>query len=49
MAIEDKVNEILGLEPTKTPTQKEEFKSIILNNDGDISYLFKSLEEFIIK
>ena len=30
-------------------TQKEEFKSIILNNDGDISYLFKSLEEFIIK
>ena len=30
-------------------TQKEEFKSIILNNDGDINYLFKSLEEFIIK
>ena len=28
---------------------KEEFKSIILNNDGDINYLFKSLEEFIIK
>ena len=30
-------------------TQKEEFKSILQNNDGDIKYLFKSLEEFIIK
>ena len=30
-------------------TQKEEFKSIIQNNDGDINSLFKSLEEFIIK
>ena len=30
-------------------TQKEEFKSIMQNNDGDINYLFKSLEEFIIK
>tara|TARA_A100001011_G_C13881131_1_gene663006 strand:+ start:50 stop:640 length:591 start_codon:yes stop_codon:yes gene_type:complete len=30
-------------------TQKEEFKSIIQNNNGDIDYLFKSLEEFIIK
>ena len=30
-------------------TQKEEFKSIMQNNDGDIDYLFKSLEEFIIK
>ena len=30
-------------------TQKEEFKSILLNNDEDINYLFKSLEEFIIK
>ena len=31
-------------------TQKEEFKSIFIqNNDGDINYLFKSLEEFIIK
>ena len=30
-------------------TQKEEFKSIIQNNDGDVNYLFKSLEEFIIK
>ena len=30
-------------------TQKEEFKSIIQNNDGDINFLFKSLEEFIIK
>ena len=29
-------------------TQKEEFKSIIQNNNGDINYLFKSLEEFII-
>ena len=30
-------------------TQREEFKSIIQNNGGDINYLFKSLEEFIIK
>ena len=30
-------------------TQKEEFQSILQNNDGDINYLFKSLEEFIIK
>ena len=30
-------------------TQKEEFKSILQNNNGDIEYLFKSLEEFIIK
>ena len=30
-------------------TQKEEFKSILQNNDGDINFLFKSLEEFIIK
>ncbi len=30
-------------------TQKEEFKSIIQNNEGDINYLFRSLEEFIIK
>ena len=30
-------------------TQKEEFRSILQNNDGDIKYLFKSLEEFIIK
>ena len=30
-------------------TQKEEFKSILQNNEGDINYLFKSLEEFIIK
>ncbi len=30
-------------------TQKEEFKSIIQNNGDDINYLFKSLEEFIIK
>ena len=30
-------------------TQKEEFRSILQNNDGDINYLFKSLEEFIIK
>ena len=30
-------------------TQKEEFKSILQNNKNDINYLFKSLEEFIIK
>ena len=30
-------------------TQKEEFRSIIQTNGGDITYLFKSLEEFIIK
>ena len=30
-------------------TQKEEFKSILQNNNGDINYLFKSLEEYIIK
>ena len=30
-------------------TQKEEFKSILQNNNEDIEYLFKSLEEFIIK
>ena len=30
-------------------TQKEEFRSIMLNSNEDINYLFKSLEEFIIK
>ena len=30
-------------------TQKEEFKSILQNNNEDIDYLFKPLEEFIIK
>ena len=30
-------------------TQKEEFKSILQNNNEDVDYLFKSLEEFIIK
>ena len=30
-------------------TQREEFKSIIQNNAEDINFLFKSLEEFIIK
>ena len=30
-------------------TQKEEFNSVIQNNDGNISSLFKVLEEFIIK
>ena len=30
-------------------TQKEEFKSIIQNNEGDINYLFQKLEEFIEK
>ena len=30
-------------------TQKEEFNSIIQNNDNNINALFKTLEEFIIK
>ena len=30
-------------------TQKEEFNSVIQNNDGEINALFKTLEEFIIK
>ena len=30
-------------------TQKEEFNSVIQNNDGDIAALFKTLEAFIIK
>ncbi len=30
-------------------TQKEEFNSVIQNNDNDINSLFKTLEEFIIK
>ena len=30
-------------------TQKEEFNSIIKNNDGNINALFKTLEEFLIK
>ena len=30
-------------------TQKEEFKSILKNNDEDINFLFKALEEYIIK
>jgi phospholipid transport system substrate-binding protein len=30
-------------------TQKEEFNSVIQNNNGDINSLFKILEEFIIK
>ncbi len=30
-------------------TQKEEFNSVMRNNDGDINVLFKTLEEFIIK
>ena len=30
-------------------TQKEEFNSVINNNDGDINALFKTLEEFLIK
>ena len=40
MAIEDKVNEILGLEPTKTPEPKEEFKAPVPRKEekekGDI-------------
>lgn len=30
-------------------TQKEEFNSVIQNNDNDINALFKTLEEFILK
>ena len=30
-------------------TQKEEFNSIIQNNDGNINALFKTLEEYLIK
>ena len=30
-------------------TQREEFNSIMQNNDGDINALFKTLEEFLIK
>ena len=30
-------------------TQKEEFNSVIQNNDGDLNALFKNLEEFLIK
>ena len=30
-------------------TQKEEFNSVIQNNEGDIEALFKTLEEFIIR
>ena len=30
-------------------TQKEEFNSVIQNNGNDVNFLFKTLEEFIIK
>ena len=30
-------------------TQKEEFNSVIQNNDGELNALFKTLEEFLIK
>ena len=30
-------------------TQKEEFNSVIQNNNGDLNSLFKTLEEFLIK
>ena len=33
MAIEDKVNEILGLEPVKTPEPKEEFKVPVVRTE----------------
>ena len=33
MALEDKVNEILGLEPAKTPTEKEEFKAPVIRTE----------------
>ena len=40
MALEDKVNEILGLEPAKTPVTKEEFKAPVPRKEekekGDI-------------
>ena len=41
MKIADKLN--------LSQVQKEEFNSIIQNNDGDINALFKNLEEFLIK
>ena len=43
--IRDLIVECLSL----ARTQKEEFNSIIQNNDGDINSLFKTLEEFLIK
>ena len=43
--IRDLIVEGLSLERT----QKEEFNSIIQNNNGDINALFKTLEEFLIK
>jgi len=33
MALEDKVNEILGLEPAKTPEPKEEFKAPVIRTE----------------
>ena len=33
MAIEDKVNEILGVEPAKTPEPKEEFKAPVIRTE----------------
>ena len=36
-----------GLSLARTP--KEEFNSVIQNNDGDLNALFKNLEEFLIK
>ena len=33
----------------KSVTQKEEFKSVIQNNNNDINALFKTLEDFINK
>ena len=35
MAIEDKVNEILGLEPAKTPDEKKEFKAPVPRKEED--------------
>jgi len=35
MALEDKVNEILGLEPAKTPEEKKEFKAPVPRKEED--------------
>ena len=48
MAIEDKVNEILGLEPAKTPEPKEEFKAPVVRTeeqDNDVDNDHKNSRE----
>ena len=37
MALEDKVNEILGLEPAKTPEEKKEFKAPVPRKEDEKS------------